>query len=95
MIEDTIEIKYPFSACTLSDFVLSDFPIFEIKIPATGIKINTNIVNLKLIEIIAINVKMIVIGSLTISSKIEKNEFWTSFTSPSILAIISPFLFSE
>ena len=57
--------------------------------------INTKIVNFTLIVNIAIIVKIIVKGSFTANSNIDKKEFCTSFTSPEILEIVSPFRFSE
>ena len=59
------------------------------------IKIKTNNVNFGLITSIANMVKIMVSGSLTISSSIDKKECWISKTSEVILAIVSPFLFSE
>ena len=55
----------------------------------------TKIVNFTLIENIAIIVKIIFNGSLTINSKIDNIEFCTSLTSPAILEIVSPLRFSE
>ena len=40
-------------------------------------------------------VKSMVSGSLTISTKMDKNEFWISKTSLVIRAMVSPFRFSE
>ena len=72
-----------------------DFPINEITVPDIGIKINTKIVSFTLIVNMAIMVNRIVSGSFTISSKIDKKELCTSLTSPAILEMVSPFLFSE
>jgi hypothetical protein len=71
------------------------YAILEMTNPETGMKTKTNNVNFTLMANIAIIVKTMVIGSLTINSKMEKNEFCTSLTSPSIRAMISPFRFSE
>ena len=87
--------KYPCSFCTLSLWLFSDFPIFEIRKPETGIKIKTNKVSSGLIASMAIMVNKIIRGSLTISSSIDKKECCTSSTSLVILAMVSPFLFSE
>ena len=43
----------------------------------------------------AIMVNRMVKGSFTINSNIDKKELCTSFTSPAILEMVSPFLFSE
>ena len=79
----------------MSDFRFRDLPINEIKNPETGRNRNTNNVNFGLIANMAIIVKMIVSGSLTISSNIDKKECCISNTSDVMRAIVSPFLFSE
>ena len=56
---------------------------------------NTKMVSFTEIVNIAIIANKIVNGSFTINSKMAKREFFTSLTSPEILAIISPFFFSE
>jgi len=87
--------KYPCSLCTLSLWLFRDFPIYEIRKPETGINIKTNKVSSGLIASMAIMVNKIISGSLTISSSIDKKECCTSSTSLVILAMVSPFLFSE
>ena len=67
----------------------------EITNPESGIKINTKIESFGLIINIDTIVNTIVRGSLTISSKIDRNECCISKTSDEILDIVSPFLFSE
>ena len=49
-------------------------PIKEIKNPETGIKIKTKMVSLELIKNIEMIVNIIINGSLTISSNIDKKE---------------------
>ena len=53
---------------------LYDFPMIEIINPERGIKINTKIESFELIINIDTIVKRMVSGSLTISSKIDRNE---------------------
>ena len=71
-------MNFPCSFCTLSDFLLNDFPTIEITKPHNGIKIITKTLSLGLIINIEINVNNIIIGSLTISAKIDKNELSSS-----------------
>src|SRR5690606_13110887 len=71
------------------------FPIKEIIKPEIGKNMNTKIVSLGLITIIAIMVNNMVSGSRTISSRIDRKENCTSLTSAVILEMVSPFFFSE
>src|SRR5690554_132682 len=74
-VSSVIEIKYPFSCCARVDCDFNDFPIFEMINPEIGINMKTNNVSSQLIFIIAINEKIMVNGSFTISSNTKKNEF--------------------
>ena len=85
--------KSPCSCWTLSDLLFKFFPILEIINPEMGMKNRTNKVSFALKKSIATNENSIVRGSLTISSRIDKNEICNSVTSDVILAIKSPFLF--
>ena len=73
-VSSNTDKKYPCSFWTLSDFFFKDFPTSEIRYPDIGIKINTNNVSCGLKASMAMIVKIIVNGSLTINSKIDKNE---------------------
>jgi len=66
------------SILTSNDFLLKDLPTKEITNPHNGIKIITNMLNLGLIINIDISVKITIRGSLTINSKIDKNELSNS-----------------
>ncbi len=95
MVSSIKDRKLPVSFCALREFAFSFLLIDEIINPETGNKTNTNKVNFTLrINIITKEIRTVK-GSLTIASKEVRKETSTSCTSMVILAIISPFFFSE
>ncbi|MNL24769.1 hypothetical protein D3C87_1462180 [compost metagenome] len=69
-----VDKNCPCSCCAFEDCFFSCFPIKEIRYPEIGIKIKTKRVNFALIANMVAIVKIMVKGSLIISSKIARNE---------------------
>ncbi len=94
-VSSKFDKNVPCSFWTLSDFLFKLLPIIEIMKPIIGIKRKMNKVSLALMTSIAIIVKMIVKGSLIMSSNTDRKEYCKSETSPVTLAKMSPLRFSE
>ena len=73
-VSSVIERNSACSFCTRVEVAFKERPISEITNHDSGINIKTKAVSLKLIKNMAVIVKKIVNGSLTINSSIDKKE---------------------